>query len=322
MSDLQLLTDLLHTSVRTVGATVLGQEEPIRILTTAFIIGGHILLEGPPGVGKTLLAKSFASTIGLKFNRIQFTPDLMPGDITGVTIFDRSTSGFRFVPGPLFADIVLADEVNRTPPKTQAALLEAMEERRITVDGVPRPLGEWFFVIATRNPIEHEGTFPLPEAQLDRFMFQAKMGYPLREIEEAMIEQRGRGWQSGEVERREEESLSVETLKRARRALSSVTLSPTLISYIMEIVLRTRQQPQVLLGASPRAALHLSLATRMVAAWHGRDYCIPDDVREVLVPTLSHRLIVRAESFGAIDSADQILAQILLEVPPPSEVRR
>lgn len=320
MSDVEQLQNVLRALVERVSNTVLGHEGALTFLSTAFILGGHTLIEGPPGVGKTLLAKSFASSLGLRFNRIQFTPDLMPGDITGVTIFDRTTSEFRFVPGPLFADIVLADEVNRTPPKTQAALLEAMEERRITVDGVPRALGEWFFVIATRNPIEHEGTFPLPEAQLDRFMFQVKMGYPPKEVEERMLVTRGGLW-GREEDESPHEVAAREELKSARDAVTTVSLSQTLTEYILQIITRTRQHPEILLGASPRAALHLSLATRVMAAWHGRDYCIPDDVREVAVPVLAHRLIVRPESFISAGGAEQLLSQILLDVPPPSQVK-
>jgi MoxR-like ATPase len=305
-----------------VETVVIGQHEAARYLAGAFLLGRHVLLEGPPGVGKTMLAKTFAHVVDMRFSRIQFTPDLMPGDITGVSVFDRTSGEFRFIEGALFADVVLADEVNRTPPKTQAALLEAMEERSVTVDGAKRPLGEWFFVVATRNPIEHEGTFPLPEAQLDRFMFEVVMGYPPREVEEQLVQERSSQiLVAGNRIVCDRPPVSRERLDLARKAIIAVVISPTLMHYVLDIVAATREHPDILLGASTRAALHLALATKMNAAWEGRSYAIPDDVRAVLQVTLAHRIFLRPESFDRRGGVPELVRQIGNAIPAPETLQ-
>lgn len=303
-----------------VGRVVFGHHEHSRLLTGAFLIGGHVLLEGPPGIAKTLLAKTFASTLGLTFRRIQFTPDLMPSDITGINILDSRTGAFRFAPGPLFTDILLADEINRTPPKTQSALLEAMEERQMTIDGERHALGAMFFVIATQNPIEHEGTFPLPEAQLDRFLFKLHLTYPGEKFEEAMIQslsgESGLAQQTPEVSRKE--VVDIEDLARARALLRKITLSESISSYIMQIVGATRAHPHVLLGASPRAGLNFALAAKLQAAQSGRDYVIPDDVKLMARPVLNHRLLLKPESFDVIKDVHEIVDDVVRRTPTPA----
>ena len=311
----------LAQTIRTeVSKSVMGHEETLKLLTGALIIGGHVLLEGPPGIAKTLLAKSFAKVIGLKFKRIQFTPDLMPSDVTGVNIFDQRTGQFRFSPGPLFADIVLADEINRTPPKTQSALLEAMEEHTITIDGVQNPLSELFFVIATQNPIEHEGTFPLPEAQLDRFLFKLHMSYPKAEMECAMISKFSTELLARSEERSAEGSLQ-SLIGEAKRALRSITLSPSLADYIVRVAEATRVHPDVALGVSPRGALNLALASKLNAALSGRDYAIPDDVKEMAFSVMNHRILFRPEAYDAARDVKAVVQEIFTRVHAPSNIQ-
>ena len=302
---------------------VYGHHNTIRLLAGAFIVGGHVLLEGPPGIAKTLMAKSCAEALGLTFQRIQFTPDLMPSDVTGVNVFDQRSGTFHFSQGPVFADIVLADEINRTPPKTQSALLEAMQEHFVTIDGTRHYLSEVFFVIATQNPIEHEGTFPLPEAQLDRFLFKLEMTYPAAEFERGMIDKYSSTIPSFERPESESEASSVVTraeLLRARELLRQISLAPPVRDYIQEIAHRTRGHSDLSLGASPRAALHLALASKLQAAINGRDYVIPDDVQAVAVATLSHRVILEAELFDSDLSERRVIEEILGGVDVPDRV--
>ena len=298
---------------------VLGHNDNINLLCGAFIIGGHVLVEGPPGIAKTLLVRTFAHTVGLRFSRIQFTPDLMPTDVTGVYVFDQKSGTFRFAAGPVFADIILADEINRTPPKTQSALLEAMEERFVTIDGVRHPLDPLFFVAATQNPIEHEGTFPLPEAQLDRFLFKLGMSYPEREVESQMIEQFSGSSMPVLVERGQDEPTAVsrQELGEARAVLRSVRLEPPVADYIIRLAEATRSHPDLLLGASPRAALHLALAAKFNAAMEGRTYVIPDDVQKIALPVLAHRLVVRPEVYEDEISAARIVSETITRVAVP-----
>ncbi len=304
---------------------VFGYEETAKLIAGAFIVGGHVLLEGPPGIAKTLLAKSFAHSLGLYFNRIQFTPDLMPSDVTGVYIFDQSSASFRFAAGPIFSDIVLADEINRTPPKTQSALLEAMQEHFVTIDGTRHALGEMFFVIATQNPIEHEGTFPLPEAQLDRFLFKLTMGYPSREHETSMIHelsslspeladfhpaaQRDNKPMPGVVSRKD--------LQEARVHLRQILLDASISDYIQRLAAGTREHPDLALGASPRAALNLALASKLSAALDGREYVIPDDVKGMCPLVFSHRLVLQPEIVDTNSGAEKLVAEVLSRVPVP-----
>ena len=303
------VTERLTTEVRKV---VLGHDRPLRYLSAVFLAGGHVLLEGPPGIAKTLLARSFADAIGLSFKRIQFTPDLMPSDVTGVTMFDQKTSKFFFVPGPVFTDVLLADEINRTPPKTQAALLEAMEERQVSVDGETRPLHPLFFAIATQNPIEHEGTFPLPEAQLDRFMVKLRLIYPIQSVEQQMIlNQSG----SEQLQHTIKAIVSETELLQARAAVRTIHLSPELAKYITELLNRTRTDTQLLLGASPRAGLQLALLAKSLAGLDSRDYVLAEDIQEAFEPVLNHRVIPRTESYSGSPEAEAILARILSETP-------
>lgn len=317
----ELVSKLIASICEDVSRSVFGHQHNLRLLVGAFVIGGHVLIEGPPGVAKTLLARSFASGLGLDFKRIQFTPDLMPSDITGVNIYDPQSSSFRFSPGPIFADIILADEINRTPPKTQAALLEAMEEHQVTIDGTVRPLNKLFFVIATQNPIEHEGTFPLPEAQLDRFLFKLTLSYPGSNFETHMIQKLSSTYSdTGFVAERLPGTTPprAEDLLRVRKQLRTIVLSEAMSDYISRILQATREHPSLLLGASPRAGLYLALAAKLQAALDGRSYTIPDDAQAMAVPVLNHRLIIRPESYDAAQSASDIIEEILSRVAIPS----
>ncbi len=290
-----------------------GKRETAELVTSCLVSGGHVLLEDVPGVGKTLLAKSLARSIDCSFQRIQFTPDLLPSDVTGVSVWDREAGEFIFRAGPIFANVVLGDEINRASPKTQAALLEAMEELQVTVDGVTRTLGAPFIVVATQNPIEHEGTYPLPEAQLDRFMMRLTMGYPTRSKELEMLDTHG--------DRSTFEDLRpvihAEDVVRMSGIALHVHVADVVKGYIIDIAEATREEPDLLLGASPRASLFLQRAARTTAAIAGRDYVSPDDVKGVLHPVLNHRLIMRPEAQMRGVTVDQILAGITGAVPVP-----
>ena len=269
-----------------------GKRDTVELIASCLIAGGHALIEDVPGVGKTLLAKSLARSIDCSFQRIQFTPDLLPSDVTGVSVWDREAGDFTFRPGPVFANVILGDEINRASPKTQAALLEAMEERQVTVDGTTRTLGPPFIVIATQNPIEHEGTYPLPEAQLDRFMMRLTMGYPARTKELEMLDTHG--------ERSTFEGLRpvvhAEDIVRMAEIAQHIHVADVVKGYIIDIAEATRSEPDLLLGASPRASLYLQRAARTTAAIAGRDYVSPDDVKRMIGPVFNHRLIVRPEA--------------------------
>lgn len=297
-----------------ISKTIFGHDESIELLVGSFLIGGHCLLEGPPGVGKTLLAKTIATSLGLEFSRIQFTPDLMPSDISGVNIFDQQDGAFRFAPGPIFADIVLADEINRTPPKTQSALLEAMEERFITIDGIRHNLGEFFFVIATQNPIEHEGTFPLPEAQLDRFLFKINLAYPESNLEEAMIRNLSSKTQSEGKNADSYAVVSSDEISKARDAIRKITIDQSISDYIQRLAAQTRSHPDLILGASPRAALYLALSAKFNAAKEDRDYCIPDDVKVMLPHVFKHRLVLQPEIYDPEEHCERLIQEILSQV--------
>ncbi len=290
-----------------------GQRETVELTASCLIAGGHALIEDVPGVGKTLLAKSLARSIDCSFQRIQFTPDLLPSDVTGVSVWDREAGDFVFRSGPVFANVILGDEINRASPKTQAALLEAMEERQVTVDGTTRTLGPPFIVIATQNPIEHEGTYPLPEAQLDRFMMRLTVGYPSRVKELEMLDTHG--------ERSTFEDLRpvvhADDIVRMAEIAQHIHVADVVKGYIIDIAEATRQEPDLLLGASPRASLYLQRAARTTAAVSGRDYVAPDDVKQMLVPVLNHRLIVRPEAQMRGVTVHQILDGIAGRVPVP-----
>jgi MoxR-like ATPase len=276
-----------------VGKAVVGQSETIDHLLIALLAQGHVLLEGPPGTAKTFLAQCFAASLGLDFGRIQFTPDLLPGDILGSSLFNFQTSQFTLTRGPIFCDLLLADEVNRTPPKTQAALLEAMQERRVTLDGETHNLGAQFMVVATQNPIENQGVYPLPEAQLDRFAFKLLIPYPSVEEEARIVERFGNS--SGPPRAEDFGIVAVANAARiaeAQDALKGVTLAREIVDYTVRLVRATRDNPEIASGASPRAAVVLANSARARAALQGRDYVIPDDVKALATATLRHRLLL------------------------------
>jgi MoxR-like ATPase len=280
------------TVVGNIERVIQGKRSVVQLVVTSLLSGGHVLVEDVPGVGKTLLAKALARSIDCQFQRIQFTPDLLPSDVTGVSVWDRERGGFVFRAGPIFSIVVLGDEINRASPKTQSALLEAMEERQVTVDGTTRPLGNPFMVIATQNPIEHEGTYPLPEAQLDRFMMRVVMGYPSRDKELEILETHGRQTSYPDLQ----PVITADDVVRMARLATYVHVADAVKGYIVDTVTATRQDPDLLLGASPRAALYLLRVGRTLAAVAGRNYVTPDDVKASFHPVLSHRLILQPEA--------------------------
>jgi MoxR-like ATPase len=301
-----------------IAKAVIGQTDTVDLLLTALFCGGHILLEGPPGTAKTLLAQSFAAALSLDFGRIQFTPDLMPGDIVGTNLFNFQTSTFTVNRGPIFCEVLLADEINRTPPKTQAALLEAMQERRVTLDGKANMLSERFMVIATENPIEQQGTYPLPEAQLDRFLFKHVLAYPDEAQERAIVAATGPS-----VRMPDPAALGVakiadrETVSAAIASVASARLSEEIVNYIVAIVRTTRNSADISNGASPRAAAMLAAAARAHAALDGRDYVIPDDVKTLALPALRHRIILSPAAEIDGRRVDDVVRAIVERVEAP-----
>ncbi|WP_297500860.1 MoxR family ATPase [Thermococcus sp.] len=301
--------------LKEVGKAIVGKENVLKMLLATILADGHVLIEDLPGLAKTLMAKSFSSALGLEFKRVQFTPDLLPSDILGVSVFNQKSLEFEFRRGPVFTNILLADEINRSPPKTQSALLEAMQERQVTVEGNTYELPKPFVVIATQNPIEQEGTYPLPEAQLDRFLVRLRVGYPTREQEKEILRRR--------IERKREEVeinpiVSAEEVTEMQRAIEDVYVSEPVLDYIVDIVIATRSDRRSLdVGASPRGSLALLKLSRAYAALNGRDYVIPDDVKAVTVPALSHRLILKRELWYTRVSQESVMEKILEKVPVP-----
>jgi MoxR-like ATPase len=297
---------------------IAGQEAVIDQILICLFAEGHALIEGVPGTAKTLMVKTIARIVGAEFNRIQFTPDLMPSDITGTNIFNMATSRFSLRQGPIFTDILLADEINRTPPKTQAALLEAMEERQVTIDGESHQLSDMFLVLATENPIEYEGTYPLPEAQLDRFLFKILINYPTLDEELLVIA----NWQAGFNSRRLD-AVNLEIFKepgvinRCREEVRRVNVEPSVQAYLVNLVRRTREHPGLLWGASPRASVALLLAGKSLAAMRGRDFVTPDDVRDVVHPSLRHRVLLKSEAEIEGVTPDSVLEEIISVVEVP-----
>jgi len=311
------LQDVSRTSARIldeVERAVVGKRDALELVLLGLLADGHVLIEDFPGLAKTLIARSFAQVASMEFRRIQFTPDLMPADVTGSSIFDQRISEFEFRPGPVFTNLLLADEINRAPPKTQAALLEAMQERQVTIEGITRPLARPFLVLATQNPIEYEGTYPLPEAQLDRFLLRISVGYPTREDEWGVVAAR--------IERREDELeldpvVDAATLVAMQRAIESVHVAESIGYYVVDIVRATRTSPSVQVGASPRGSLALMKLARCKAVLDGRDFVTPEDVKAVAVPALAHRLTLRPELWVQRVRAEDIVAERLETVPTP-----
>ncbi|MEO0882886.1 MAG: MoxR family ATPase [Pseudomonadota bacterium] len=315
LSDIKGLAERIRTEV---GKGIVGQTETIDLMLTALFSGGHVLLEGPPGTAKTLLAQCFSKAISLEFGRIQFTPDLMPGDVLGTNLFNFQTNEFTLTKGPIFSDILLADEINRTPPKTQAALLEAMQERRVTIDGETYPLNPLFFVVATQNPIEQQGTYPLPEAQLDRFLFKHTVDYPSREDELKIVLQHGeRSGMRTAGAMGVEAAISAEDLSQAIRTVTVSRLQDDIAAYIVDIIRATRESPAIETGASPRAAAALAAASRARAALEGRDFVIPDDVKYLALPALRHRIILSPAAEIEGKTTDETLHDLIEQVAAP-----
>jgi MoxR-like ATPase len=308
-------TDHLRQQVHRV---VIGQERVVNLLLVALLSEGHVLIEGVPGTAKTLLARTFAASLALKFGRIQFTPDLMPGDVIGTNLFNFQTGEFALTRGPIFTDVLLADEINRTPPKTQAALLEAMQEHSVTIDGKTHDLGSAFLVLATQNPIEQEGTYPLPEAQLDRFLVKIKMGYPTEEQEREIV--RLHGHRTAMPKLGDFDLSAVVTgnfLAEARAAVRAIRLEDDVMNYIVALVRATREEAAILFGASPRASNMLAVASRALAVLSGRDFVIPDDVKALALPLLGHRLVLSPDAEIEGLDTEQVVKRIVAKIPAP-----
>jgi MoxR-like ATPase len=305
----QVLLDVVNN----VEQVIVGKSKAVQLCLVALLCGGHVLLEDVPGVGKTMLVRSLAKSLGCSFKRIQFTPDLLPSDVTGVSIYNQKTNEFEFRPGPIMGHVILADEINRTSPKTQSALLEAMEEGSVTVDGVTHPLPTPFLVMATQNPIEYEGTFPLPEAQLDRFLLKLHLGYPQAQDEIDML---GRQQMTPPIETIEQVT-DLETLQEMQKKVREVYVEESIREYIVRIATETRKHQAVYLGASPRGSLALFKAAQALAFVLGREYVVPDDVKQLVRVTLAHRIILKSEARLGGTTVEQILDEILRAIPVP-----
>ncbi|GGM19782.1 MoxR-like ATPase [Micromonospora sonchi] len=306
---------LARTVLDAVGQVVVGKRDALELVLAGILAGGHVLLEDLPGLGKTLTARSFAQALGLDFRRLQFTPDLLPADVTGSFLYDQRSGEFAFRAGPVFTNLLLADEINRTPPKTQSALLEAMQEKQVSVEGVTYRLDEPFHVLATANPVEYEGTYPLPEAQLDRFLLRVSFGYPEQEEEWEVLRRR--------MARRREEAeikpvVDAGTLRAMQAALEDVTVEDSVGRYIVALTAATREHPSVLVGASPRGSLALLLLARVRAVFSGRDYVVPEDVKEVAAPALAHRITLRPEMWLRRVDPAFVVGEVLDGTPAPA----
>ena len=313
--ELEEVARLSNRVIDEVERAVVGKREALELLMLGLLADGHVLIEDYPGLAKTLMARSFARTMSMDFSRIQFTPDLMPSDVTGSSVYNQREADFEFRPGPIFANLLLADEINRAPPKTQAALLEAMQERQVTTEGQSRQLGPPFLVLATQNPIEYEGTYPLPEAQLDRFLLRMSVGYPSREDEWQLLASRA---ERGHDEVELQPVIDRDSLRAMQAACEEVFVSEPVGLYMVDIVTATRDAQSVQVGASPRGSLALLKLSRCRAALEGRDYVTPDDVKSVVVPALAHRLTLRPELWVQRVSAEDVVRERLEAVPTPA----
>ncbi|MBQ1044734.1 MoxR family ATPase [Micromonospora sp. C32] len=306
---------LARTVLEAVGTVVVGKRDALELVLAGILAGGHVLLEDLPGLGKTLTARCFAQALGLDFRRLQFTPDLLPADVTGSFLYDQSSGDFAFRAGPVFTNLLLADEINRTPPKTQAALLEAMQEKQVSVEGVTYRLDEPFHVLATANPIEYEGTYPLPEAQLDRFLLRVSFGYPTHDEEWEVLRRRiGRRREEAEIK----PVVDAATLRAMQAALEDVVVEDSVGRYIVALTAATREHPSVLVGASPRGSLALLLLSRVRAVLANRDYVVPEDVKEVAAPALAHRITLRPEMWLRRVDPAFVVGEVLESTPAPA----
>lgn len=309
--NVQQTASLLRNQINQV---LVGCDEAVDFILMSFLVKGHILLEDVPGTGKTTLAKAIAKSCSLSFKRIQFTPDLLPSDLIGLNFYNQSKSEFEFRPGPLFSQLVLADEINRAAPRTQSSLLEAMEEHQISVDGTTYPLVEPFLVLATQNPVENQGTFPLPEAQIDRFLVRLKLGYPSKEKELELYKTH-----TQRINLELTPILTAEKIIELQQEVQQVKIHPDLLDYIYNIVEKTRQHEKILLGISPRGALACVRSVKAFAAIQGRDFVLPDDIKKCVIPVFAHRIVVSGLSFGSHYQAEKILEQIMDDIRVPSE---
>src|SRR5512138_2165107 len=315
ITAIRAATERLRAEVHKV---VVGQDRALDLMLVALLSDGHVLVEGVPGVAKTLLARAFAAALGIGFGRIQFTPDLMPGDVLGTNLFNFQTNAFVLTKGPVFTDLLVADEINRTPPKTQAALLQAMQERAVTIDGKTHRLSPAFMVLATQNPIEQEGTYPLPEAQLDRFLFKIDVAYPSRDEEREMVRVHGHRTATPPIAEFGIAAVAgLEDLLAMRRAVAAIRLEPPLVDYVVDLVRATRARPALLAGGSPRAANMLATASRARAAVEGRAFVIPDDVKALALPVLGHRVVLAPAAEVEGMTAAAAVARVVEEVEAP-----
>ena len=317
--SLKATNQLIAHARAEIGRVISGQSGAIEEVLIAVLCQGHALLEGVPGIAKTLTVKALGRLLGLGFQRVQATPDLMPADILGTTILRPGTESFTFHAGPVFTDLLLVDEINRMPPRTQAALLECMEERQVTSDGQRRPLPNWFTVFATQNPVDFEGTYPLPEAQLDRFLMKIRVAYPTESEELQILERHHSGTGAGLLDDAVITPITAGLLAAARAEVRAIRIEPELYGYILALARRTREWPTLSLGASPRAALSVMLVAQAAAAFDGRDYLVPDDVKRAVPPVLRHRIILKPEAELEGFDADRVLADVIAAVPVPRQ---